>query len=139
MNDPQTVLCSLNLCYFYACIPKFLRGSSLVRRVVSLDKELYSTLSLLTQLLACEQALHLRVLAQLASLAQIGEHAHRLPRSVNGYQRYTAGEQPYDGLASRLGGVAILLGMLRAKDTGKGSGHVGLWLVCILTFYLPIP
>ena len=87
------------------------------------------TLSLLTQLLACEQALHLRVLVRLAFLAQIGEHAHRLPRSVNAY----------DGLASRLGGVATLLGMLHAKDTGIGSKHVGLWLVCSLTFYLPIP
>ena len=34
------------------------RGSSLVRRVVSLDKELYSTLSLFTQLYKWVQATH---------------------------------------------------------------------------------
>ena len=134
MKDP--LFQSLSFLRLY---PIIFPGSSLTRRVVSLDKELNSTLSLFTQVLACELALHLRVLARFASLAQIGEHAHRLPRSVNGYRLYTAGEQPYDGLASRLGGVAILLGMLHAKDTGIGSKHVGLWLVCSLTFYLPIP
>ena len=36
-------------------------------------------------------------------------------------------------------GVAILLGMFHAKDIGISSGHVGLWLVCSFTFYLPIP
>ena len=30
------------------------------------------------------------------------------------------------------GGVAILLGMLRATETGISSGRVGLWLVCAL-------
>ena len=53
--------------------------------IVSLDKELYSTLSVFTTVLACQQALHLRVLARLASLAQLGELAGRLPRCINGY------------------------------------------------------
>ena len=36
----------------------------------------------------------------------------------------------------RPGGVPILLGMLRATETGISSGRVGLWLVCFFTFYL---
>ena len=32
------------------------------------------------------------------------------------------------------GGVAILLGMLHAKETGITSGRLGLWLVCVFTF-----
>ena len=90
---------------FLRLYPTIFRDSSLTRRVVSLDKELNSTLSLFTQVLACEQALHLgdivesrrargdakagaarsRVLAWLTSLAQIGELAHRVPGSINGY------------------------------------------------------
>ena len=31
------------------------------------------------------------------------------------------------------GGVAILLGMLRATETSISSGRVGLWLVCAFT------
>ena len=32
-------------------------------------------------------------------------------------------------------GVAILFGMLHAKDTGISSGRLGLLLVCALTFF----
>ena len=71
------------------------RDPSLARRAVSLDKELYSTLSL------------------------------SLPRCINGYRRHT----PCDGLAcrpdrARSGGVAILLGMPPAKESGISSGHL---------------
>ena len=34
------------------------------------------------------------------------------------------------------GGVAILLGMLHATETGVSSGRVGLWLLCGLTLYI---
>ena len=37
-----------------------------------------------------------------------------------------------DGLESRPGGVAILLDMLHANETGISSGRLGLWLVCAL-------
>ena len=40
-----------------------------------------------------------------------------------------------DGLASRPGEVAILLGMLHAKETGISSGRVGLWLGCAFTSF----
>ena len=33
------------------------------------------------------------------------------------------------------GGVAILLGMLHAKETGISSVHLGLLLVCTFTFF----
>ena len=45
--------------------------------------------------------------------------------------------QPCDGLATRPGGVAILLGMLHTKKSGVNSGRLGLWLVCTFTFHLP--
>ena len=32
------------------------------------------------------------------------------------------------------GRVAILLGMLHAKETGMSSGRLGVWLVCAFTF-----
>ena len=35
------------------------------------------------------------------------------------------------------GGVAILPGMLHAKETGLSSGRSGLWLVCTLNFFFP--
>ena len=50
------------------------------------------------------------------------------------YRRHTAGGQPCDGLASRPGGVAILLGLLHATETGISSGRVGLWLVCAFSY-----
>ena len=73
------------------------RDPSLARRAVSLDKELYPSLSL------------------------------PLPRCINGYRRHT----PCDGLAccpdrARRGGVAILLGMPPAKESGISSGHLDL-------------
>ena len=34
-------------------------------------------------------------------------------------------------------GVAILPGMLYAKETGINSGRLGLWLMCAFTFLLP--
>ena len=33
------------------------------------------------------------------------------------------------------GGVAILLGMLHAKETRISCGHLGLWLICAFTFF----
>ena len=33
-----------------------------------------------------------------------------------------------------VGGVPILLGMLDAKETIIGSGHMGLWLVCTFIY-----
>ena len=36
----------------------------------------------------------------------------------------------------RPGEVPILLGMLRATETGISSSRVDLWLVCALTLYL---
>ena len=76
------------------------RGSSLVRRVVSLDKELYSTLSLFTQVYKCVPATYCwAVTLQWTSIPSKG-------------------------------GVAILLGMFHAKETGKLSCRLGLWLVC---------
>ena len=35
------------------------------------------------------------------------------------------------------GGVAILLDMLHAKETGISSGRLGLWLVCAFPFIFP--
>ena len=92
-----------------ACVPKRLtprtpdlevRGSSLARRVVSLDRELYSTLSLFTQVYKCVPATYCwAVTLQWTSIPSKG-------------------------------GVAILLGMFHAKETGKLSCRLGLWLVC---------
>ena len=56
---------------------------------------------------------------------------------MNGYRRHTAEGEPYDRLASRPEGVAILLGMLYVKETGISSGRLGLWLACAFTF-LPL-
>ena len=81
------------------------QGSSLTHRVVSLDKELYSTLSLLTQ-----------------------------AYTVNGYRRHTAGGNRAMDQHPVQGGVAILLGMLHAKETRTNSSRLGLWLVCAFTF-----
>ena len=39
-----------------------------------------------------------------------------------------------DGLASHPGGVAILLSMLHANESGISSGRLGLWLMCAFTF-----
>ena len=33
------------------------------------------------------------------------------------------------------GGVAMLLGMLHAKETRISCGHLGLWLMCAFTFF----
>ena len=60
------------------------------------------------------------------------------PWYVNGYRRHTVGGggggNPAMGFRPR--GVPILLGMLRATETGISNGCVGLWLVCAFTFYL---
>ena len=76
------------------------RDPSLARRAVSLDKELYSTLSL------------------------------SLPRCINGYRRHTPcdGLAYRPGRAGGGGerGVAIPLGMLHAKESGISSGHLDL-------------
>ena len=77
------------------------RDTSLARRAVSLDKELYSTLSLF------------------------------FPRCINGYRRHTpcdglACRPGRAGGGGGGGGVAILLAMLHAKESGIGSGHLDL-------------
>ena len=50
------------------------------------------------------------------------------------YRRHTAGGVTPGGLASCPGGVAILLDMLHATETGISSGRLGLWLVCAFIF-----
>ena len=67
-------------------------GSSPARRVVSLDKKLYSTFSPLTQV-----------------------------------YKWVAATYPIQE------GVAIFLGMLKAKETGISSGCLGPWHVCTFT------
>ena len=37
------------------------------------------------------------------------------------------------------GGVAVLLGMHHAKETEMSSGHLGLWLVCLFSFFFYLP
>ena len=80
-------------------------GSSLARRIVSLVQELYSALSLFTQV-------YKWVLATYCWEITL---------------RWTS-------IPSR-GGVAILLGMLHAKETGISSSRLSLWLVCAITFF----
>ena len=79
--------------------------SSLARRIVSLVQELYSALSLFTQV-------YKWVLATYCWEITL---------------RWTS-------IPSR-GGVAILLGMLHAKETGISSSRLSLWLVCAITFF----
>ena len=85
------------------------RGSSLARRVVSLDRELYSTLSLFAQVCKLVQATY---------CWEITLRWTSIPSGGGGGGR-----------------VAILLGMLHAKETGISSGHLSLWLVCAFTFF----
>ena len=47
------------------------------------------------------------------------------------------GGNPVMGSHPVQGGVAILLGMLHATETGISSGRVGLWLVCAFTYLTP--
>ena len=82
------------------------RGSSLTSRVVSLDKELFSTLSFFTQV-------YKWVLATYCWGVTV---------------RWTS-------IPSR-GGVAIFLGMLHANETGISSSRLNLRLVCAFTFTL---
>ena len=77
-------------------------GSSLVCHV-SLDEELYSTLSLITQVYKWVLVTYCWGLT-LQSIS----------------------------IPSR-GGIAILLGMLHANKTGISSGHLSLWLLCTFT------
>ena len=58
------------------------------------------------------------------------------PRCVNGYWRFTVGGNPVMEQHPIQGEVAILLGMLRAKEIGTSSHRFGLQLVCICTFYI---
>ena len=79
-------------------------GSSLAGRIVSLDKELYSTLCLFPQVYKWVPVTYCwGVTLRWTSIPSKGE-------------------------------VAILLGMFHAKETGISSGHLGLWLVCAFTF-----
>ena len=79
------------------------RGTSLTHHVVSLDKELYSTLSLFTQV-------------------------YNWVPATNCWGGGGVTLQ-WTSIPSR-GVVAILLSMLYAKETGISSGRLGLWLVC---------
>ena len=89
------------------------RDPSLAHRAVSLDKELYSTLSL------------------------------SLPRCINGYRRHTPcdglacrpGRAEGGGGGRGVGGrgVAMFLGMLHARESGISSGHLD--LVHTFTFF----
>ena len=72
------------------------QGSSLARRVVSLDKELYSANCLSS------------------------------PRCINGYRRHPAGGNPAMDKHPVQGRVSILRGMLHAKETGINSGPFNL-------------
>ena len=80
--------------------------SSLARRVVSLDKELYSTLSLYTQVYKWVPATY----CYIGSNPAIDQHPVR-------------GEQQYSQV-------------LHANETGISYGRLRLWLVCAFTFYL---
>ena len=82
------------------------QGSSLARRIVSLVQELYSALSLFTQV-------YKWVLATYCWEITL---------------RWTS-------IPSRGGGVDILLGMLHAKETGISSGRFSLWLLSAFTFF----
>ena len=82
-------------------------GSSLACRVVSLGKELYSTLCLFIQVYKWAQATYCW-----------GEGNHVMDW------------HPVQGE------VAIHLDMLHAKETRISSSHVGLWLVCPLTIHV---
>ena len=80
-------------------------GSSLAHRVVSLDQELFSTLSLFIQV--CQWVL----------------------------VTYCWGVTLLWTSNPVQGGVAILLGLLHAMKTGTSTGRVGLWFMCALTLY----
>ena len=80
------------------------RVSTLARRVVSLDKELYSALSLSAQVYKWVPAIYCwRVTLRWTSIPSKG-------------------------------GVAILLGMFHAKETGMLCCRSGLWLVCTFIY-----
>ena len=83
-----------------------LRISSLTRRVVSLDKELYSTLA----------------------------HFSQVYKSV--HVTYWLGGNPAMDWHPVQRGVTILLGMPHSKVTGISSGRLGLWLVCAFTNFI---
>ena len=52
---------------------------------------------------------------------------------INGNQQHTAGGNPAKDLHPIQGEVAILLGMLHAKETWISSGRLGLWLMYAFT------
>ena len=81
-------------------------SSSLVHRVFSLDKELYPTLSLFTQVYKWVPV------------------------------TYCWGQPCDGPKHAIQGGVVILLGMLHATETGISFGCLGLWLVCVFTYIL---
>ena len=86
------------------------RGSSLAHRIDSSDRELYSTLSI---------------------FAQVYKWVPKV------YCRGGGGEVTlqWTSILSRQGGVAILLGMLHAKETWISSSHLDFWLVSAFTIY----
>ena len=88
--------------------PLEVRGSSPARRVVSLDKELYSTLSLFTQVYKWVPATYC-------------------------WGGGGGGGDPAMGYLPAQWGVAMLLGMPHAKVARISSGRLGLWLVCAFT------
>ena len=85
-------------------------GSSLTRRVVSLDKSLYSTLSLFTQVYKWVPVTYCReVTLRWTSIPSTGAGGR-------------VGEKQYSEV-------------LYANETGISSGRLGLWLVCAFTFF----
>ena len=91
----------MEACVVERLTPRTDRGSSLAHRVVSLDKELYSTLSLFTQVYKWVPATYCwGVTLRWTSILSRGE-------------------------------VAVLRSrILHATETGISSGCLGLWLVC---------
>ena len=91
-----------------ACVVDLeVRGSSLARRVVSLDKELYSNLALLTQMCKWVPA------------------TYCWPRAAGGEGNPAIDQDPVQGR------VAILRGKLHVKETGISSGQ-GTGKICLL-------
>ena len=85
------------------------QGSSLARRIVSLVQELYSALSLFTQVYKWVLATY---------CWEITLRWTSIPSRGGGR-----------------GGGDIPLGILQAKETGISSGRFNLWLLCAFTFF----
>ena len=98
------------------------QGPSLAHRVVYLDKELYSTLSLFTQVYKWVPATY--CWGGGVTLRGTSNLIQYLFRGIRALSPQPGGVQQY----------SYTVGMLHAKETGIGSGCFGLWLVCPLPF-----